>query len=436
METLQEYLARKNRELAFLAACVRPDLPAPVATGLLEVPRLKQALRTAQIAQAVTAHPDLLETNVRPGRERRFEVFSLGYYYQRFDMNVAGPPIHPALTADDAPALIRAERYFSSGMGAISAALLALDALPEGPRRVLLPADAYFETLQLLRSLPRRLEVEPQATLADLRAALQAAPGGAVLYLDSIAAEDPAALLSDLRADALRLLVLDSTCYDRADPRLLAFAQAAEALALPALLLRSHQKLDHLGIEHGRLGSLVSLLPPQATAASHRLLRDLLAQADTLRRLLGSAAVPTFLLPYAADPAFLALNRERLELMADRNARAAAWLAARLPPGTVRAYHHGRFLTLTAASLGDLPQARLEEAVEELAATAAQEGLPARRAASFGFDFAALTVFPDLPTGHACLRVAFADHPWPVCEAICGLVLDWVRTVGKPFAEI
>ncbi|MFH1466344.1 MAG: hypothetical protein ABIO70_18310 [Pseudomonadota bacterium] len=430
METLDDYLARKNRELAYLAAQVRPDLAAPVAAGMLEVPRLKQALRAAQLARSIATHPDLLETNVRPGRERRFEGFRLAYYYQRFDMGVSGPPIHATLCGDEAPALIRMERYFSSGMGAISAALLALDAVAAGPRRVLIQRDAYFETLQLLRAWPRRLQVEALASLADLRAVLATAPGGVALYLDSIAAEDPITLLADLPAPGPDLLLLDSTCYDREDPRLLAVARVAERLALPVLLLRSHQKLDHLGIEHGRLGSLVALLPPQAAPARHRLLRELLAQTDTLRRLLGSAAVPHLLLPYAADPAFQALNAQRLALMAARNARAAAFLAGRLPPGAVRGYHHGRFVTIASEVLGSLSQAHLEQAVEDLAATAAQEGLPARRAASFGFDFASLTVFPDLATGRACLRVAFADHPWPVCEALCGLILTWHGGLG------
>lgn len=110
METLGDYLARKNRELAYLAAQVRPDLAAPVAAGMLEVPRLKQALRAAQLARSIATHPDLLETNVRPGRERRFEGFRLAYNYQHFDMGVSGPPIHATLCGDEAPALIGMER--------------------------------------------------------------------------------------------------------------------------------------------------------------------------------------------------------------------------------------------------------------------------------------------------------------------------------------
>jgi hypothetical protein len=392
--------------------------------------RVKQALRAEQIARAIQSHPDLLETNVRPGSERRFAGFRLGYYYQRFDLVVDGPAAYPALIGDEAPALIRAESWYSSGMGAIAACLLALDQLAPAPARLLALEDTYFETLQLLRSQVRRLRVEEAPDPVALHARLRAGPADAALLLDGISGEDPCVLLERLEPGSLRLLLLDSTCYDRADPRLLSLARAVERLGVPGVLLRSHQKLDHLGIEHGRLGSMVTLIAPTAAPAAHALVRALSDRAATLRRLLGSAPVPAFLLPYAADPGFLALNAERLARMAERNLAAAAWLAARMPPGAVRGSHHGRFFTVVPAAAARVPQARFEEAVEDLASHAAQEGLPARRAASFGFDFAALTVFPDLAAGHPVLRVALADHPWPLCEALCSLLSPWAGGLG------
>jgi hypothetical protein len=66
----------------------------------------------------------------------------------------------------------------------------------------------------------------------------------------------------------------------------------------------------------------------------------------------------------------------------------------------------------------------------DLVALAAQRALPIRRATSFGFDFVALTVFPESGSDRSLLRVAFGDLPGSVVDACCELLVQGLVADG------
>jgi len=424
VQTPDRYLARKNSELAYLDGLLAVPLGLPPARSVHQVIQHKLKLRARLLAQGFTEHPDLLETNFRPGRERHLGSWRLRYLYQRFDTQVDGPPVYPALLGDDAPPLIRGVQYFSSGMGAISAVLLALERLDASPVQLCALRDCYFETVQLLQRLPRSLRPVLARDHRELSKALeQPHQGRRALLLDSISVEDPSGIPMGMTPGSVDLLLVDGTCWGVDSPRFLQLARATSQLGVPVIFLRSHQKLDFLGVEYGRLGSAVFLASPMAPAVGHQLTSALHTSSATMARLLGSAMVPGFLVPCAGDPAFLALNRRRQDGIRAANHRAAELLAP-LNPAT---YHHQLFLTLQPYGENPVAQGTFEVEVEALAATAAQEGLAVRRATSFGFDFTALTVFPDADSGQACLRVAFADLSDHQVESACELIARWMK---------
>jgi len=430
LESRSDYLLRKNAEIALLNGMLDQPLSSPPATSIDELLRGKLALRARQMCELLQRHPDLAETCFDAQPERRFGNYALSYLYQRFELIVDGAPIHsqPDLS------LIRHERYFSSGMGALSAVLLALNELwPKASLHML--QDSYFETLELLRRpgvhFDLRCEATPRALLGALRRGRQSgAPR--IALLDSICAEDPTAILAEAQPGVLDLLLADSTCYEANSPRILSLVRGAWRLKVPVVLLRSHQKLDYLGVEYGRLGSAVFLTSPLVPRAGQVLVRNLRRRSARLSRLLGNTALPMHLPPCAGDPSFTACNHERLALMERCNLAGGRRMQRALAPAAipVRIHHHGRFFTVEPfpRSLG---RAACERKLRQLADQASDQGLALRAAASFGFDFAALSICRLPPDERLALRVALPDFCQEDWLAVCDFLIAACRKMAR-----
>ncbi len=82
---------------------------------------------------------------------------------------------------------------------------------------------------------------------------------------------------------------------------------------VPVVMVRSHNKLDSLGVEYGRLGSALFV---DSTApidvAKPRLLTRLLEEMRRALRLLGGAALPAHFPPYVGGPNYRALTDKRV----------------------------------------------------------------------------------------------------------------------------
>lgn len=401
METLDRYLERKRRELEWLNARLVDPEPLPERLDAGEVVRLKLRLRARRVAEWTLANPDLTETNPVLSSERSSDPYTLRYRYQRYDLHVDGPCPYPGLTAD--LPLMRTELHASSGMGAIAGLVLALGQV-SGPVRVAHAPDVYFETRRVLEMLTPGVR-----TVAD-----PAAPRGEgthVLWADSIEHEPPCVTHGE--AD---LLVVDTTCWPVDDPRLRDIVAPGRLTAL----VRSHVKLDYLGIEYGRLGSLVLTSGPQDRID---LFRELGSAARYAIRTIGAMAIPAHLLPDQGDPAFHRMNGARLARVREANRRAGRRVAEALGE-PVRGFHHELFFTVALGKRADLsPLAGPQTLVGRCEAA----DLPVRRANSFGFDFVAVGDFIDDAPDAAGIRVAMADWPDDLVDAFCEVFLAWHR---------
>src|SRR5204863_975408 len=94
----------------------------------------------------------------------------------------------------------------------------------------------------------------------------------------------------------LDLIVFDTTCFSSGSGRILWAMSWARTAAVPIVLLRSHTKLDSLGVEYGRLGSAVFAHCSNVTG--QRILQALLTEMQNAVRLFGSAALPAHFPPY------------------------------------------------------------------------------------------------------------------------------------------
>lgn len=428
-KTTAEYLCRKRRELTTLNAKLRVPCIIPDALGMDDVIELKFRIRSMLLAEAITGYSLYTETNSIAGAVHAYYDYRLDYYYQRYDLSIHGPDIYPHLGAmgADGGALLRT-LYAASGMSALAALFFSLDRAGATAWSVVAYADTLFETQHLIAQMTC-LELRTAATPEELHRTLaDLMPGerGICLLLDSILAGDYAAeTLLRLQPHTVDLLLFDTTCYEIGSDRIARAIDIASVLNIPLVLVRSHLKLGFLGVEYGRLGSLVLAAGAAVPEPGRKLLEALAVLARDTISVTGMGPVVAHLIPFAGDPEFRALNRERIERIAENNAMGAEHLhrALRAEGFHVVAYHHGMFLSI------EFPQ-RLDRdsvlpIVEQLCASAIARGMPVRRAGSFGFDFIAVSDFVDLRRSAPCIRVALSDHPAHIILSFCDFLAQW-----------
>jgi len=422
VETMQSYLERKYREISILNACLRwpPQLQRPTSpdTAIAQKFRLAAAVKADRALQSWST----TETAWAAHRPVKSGFFEFNYGYQRADLRVHGPAIYRALEQSSTN-LVRETMYASSGMSAMAALVSALSRL-YGGAEVLIPIGCYGETRELLDSfagLVRSLPLEPGAGLRCGNGVLRAA-----LIDSSVRAGffD----FSNIARDSIDLVIFDTTCFGRSSTRIRRVIEWALRASLPLALVRSHTKLDCLGIEYGRLGSVVVSAPMQGILSGRlKWLTGLIrATADSIR-LLGAAPILANFPPFAAGRAFERCTVERIAAIIRNNRRMVRLLSARLGGSQVATpCQHGLYFTLepgrnpSAADAAGLAR-RL---CRELESTA----LPVVHAGSFGFDFIAIDGFADSWSRSNVIRVAASDLPVAVVDQVAeGIAGAWRR---------
>jgi hypothetical protein len=415
METEKRYLRRKKDELDVIAACLSQPQDAPPLRSLEEV--IAQKFRLAAAVKAERALDDwaATETSWDGPRWRRAGPFAWRYEYQRADLVVRAPAIYRALAGGAVVDTI----YSACGMSALATLLLSLRRTAPGAS-LLVPQGAYNETLQLVANDAPDIAVERAAAVPVAKPEdsgrrrvllVDSSVGGSLLPRDLVAA-----------SGRLDLVIFDTTCLSPASGRIRRILGWADDSGVPLVLVRSHAKLDLLGVEYGRLGSTVFVAPLRAPTS--RLLEQLAHETRDAIRLLGAAPVPAHFPPFAGGARYETLSVQRTAALI-RNGRR---MIRRLRAAGVRVtrYQHGLYALLHSRENWDLEQAK--HVAAGLAADLRRDALPVRHAGSFGFDFCALDGFPDPGGERYLVRLAFPDIPAQVAEHVADRIGAWWGT--------
>ena len=387
------------------------------ASGVADV--LGQKLR---IASALRAERSLeswaITETARPEvHEWRCGAFRLSFGYQRADLEVHGPPIYPSL-AEGRHGLAEETLYTASGMSAIATLVTALLEVHQSITVLGINA-GYGETRELLERFRSRIRLAP---LDLARGPRTAGADVRILWLDSaVPADFDVALRSAPRQ--CDLVVVDTTCFWRGSSRIRRLLRSARERNLPLALVRSHAKLDCLGIEYGRMGSLVLAWP---RGAGYAWMHELVKEARNSIRLLGCAAVPAHFPPFTGDDDYARCSACRTASIIRATRRLARHLEASALRGSIRRFQHGLYVTL--APRGELRIRDVKRAVDGLCEALAASGLPVRHAGSFGFDFVAIEWFPDPATRRNVIRIAPGDLPFSVIDAVGEGIVRWFES--------
>jgi hypothetical protein len=186
------------------------------------------------------------------------------------------------------------------------------------------------------------------------------------------------------------------------------------------VLVRSHTKLDSLGLEYGRLGS--ALFVACEKRLMHQLqLKDLANETRKAVRLFGGAALPAHFPPYVGTKAYRDLTNKRVAAILRNSRRTAQYFASALA-GSLAELHfaHGLYVTLT-------PKRRLNEnQTKQMAADLCRDlrkaGLQLRHAGSF---FGAAEWFHDQTRNRYLVRIAVPDLPTSLWDEVAQAVAQW-----------
>ena len=414
MESLEAYLQRKEEELRLLNGCLGTPLTLPALSSVAEVIGYKFRLAAALKAEHALHEWKLTETAWAQHGARRAGPFKFSYDYQRADLEVRGPSFYQ-FGQDTVPDTV----YTSSGMAAISALLLA-SAQVMGSADILIPSGAYGETLELIEGYAQHLRVvglEDALGSSGRRAAQKS-----ILLIDSCT---PAASFEQpLKCERppVDLVLFDTTCFGTGSGRIRRVLRWARRAQLPVILVRSHTKLDSLGVEYGRLGSAVFLA--SGKPEQRRLLADLAAEMRNAVRLLGGAALPAHFPPYVGSPVYRSLTDRRIAAMLANGRRTARFFGSALARSAAELHFaHGLYVTLAPA--GDLDEEEARTIADELCEDLGRAGVLLRHAGSFGFDFGAAEWFHDSASDRYAVRIAMPDLPTKLWDDAATAIAEW-----------
>jgi hypothetical protein len=416
MESIRTYLERKHEELRLLNDCLRKPLDMARPRSVDDLVRSKFQITAALRAEHELSGWKATETAWSQTADTASGPFAFSYDYQRADLTVRGPPFYE-LDGGSASTVI----YTASGMAAISAVLLASAQILEKADILVLPG-SYGETLELIQGFIPQLRIE--ALKLPLGEAFAAANSPRILLLDScsFAGAFEAALRCD--GSGLDLLVFDTTCFAGRSGRIRRVLRWARRCNIPLVLVRSHNKLDSLGAEYGRLGSVVFVQGNEQQRAGGADLTRLASETRNAVRLLGGAALPAHFPPFAGSAAYWTLTKKRVAAILRNGRSAARYFAATLPTLSAELHFaHGLYVTLRGKR--PLDEAAARQAAEDMSCELRRQGFPIRHAGSFGFDFAATEWFHDATTDQYSVRVAVADLPTELWNELTAAIARW-----------
>jgi len=420
METIESYLERKHREIGLLNDCLKNPKPRPCPRSVDEVVTAKFQLTAMLHAEHALQDWNATETAWSASASPSSGPFAFSYDYQRADLGVSGPSFYELEHG-----CISQTIYTASGMAAISALLLACaPAFAKGD--ILVLPGSYGETLELIeRFVPSLRLVTLKLPPSD---ALTRGSTPRILLLDSCVCTGAFEAVLRWNASAFDLLMFDTTCFAGRSGRIRRVLRWAQRGKLPVVMVRSHNKLDSLGAEYGRLGSAVFVgWREQGAQPGHAMAGRLATDTRNAVRLLGGAALPAHFPPYVGKSAYWALTKARVAAIL-RNGRHAARLFVRELASLAAELHftHGLYVTLRTGHPLDETSAR--QAAKAMSGDLRRKGYPIRHAGSFGFDFAATEWVRDAIADQYNVRVAVPDLPTELWNELAAAIAGWWRS--------
>ncbi|MBU6462592.1 MAG: hypothetical protein KGL35_17800 [Bradyrhizobium sp.] len=418
METVEAYLVRKSEELGLLNGFLANPLTIRHPRSAAEVIEQKFHLAAALKAEHQLHDWATTETAWTHSSRPRSGPFEFKYDYQRADLEVRGPSFYSSENGALGETI-----YTASGMAAISAVLMA-SALVLSKADIFIGPNSYGETIELIDSHAKHLRRVELDGLTN-KIALPRNSRSRILLLDSCTSAVGFEAALQVAQPHIDLIIFDTTCFAGGSRRIGRVLRWARKAMISVVMVRSHNKLDSLGVEYGRLGSAVFIEnASRRDATKQQLLQRFLVETRNAVRLFGGAALPAHFPPYVGGTGYRRLTDQRVARMLQNSIRTKHHFSTCLA-GLTNELHftHGLYVTLAPARRLDENQTR--ELTAELCDDLSRAYLPVRHAGSFGFDFGAAEWCRDRTRDRYVVRLAIPDLPGSLWDEVTRAVADW-----------
>lgn len=262
--------------------------------------------------------------------------------------------------------------FTNCGMSAIYSLLLSFKMF--GNYNFVKEKDIYFETNKLLKLLKLN-------------------KGKKIYYYDTISDN----YHFDINKQN-KIIIIDTTCYHSHD-----FTGCINKLINNSnivILVRSHIKLDMLGLEYSSLGSVSYIIPDKISFKRFDDIKKIIKNNLEIAGNIGMLATENNIFPLLNDAKLIRLNKERIRRINHNN---DIFYAENKKIETLKSHKHELFTTLI---VGEKDTARLIDFVKEKAINS--KGL-FFYSPSFGFDYIAVDTYYDTLSKNNTIRISIGD---------------------------
>lgn len=405
------YVHSKTQELTFLSQLFSLPLPSLEQMGTYESWHLaKLELKNAARVQFFKqSSPLLSSTNLSGEKKLKIGQFSLSYSYQRSGLKLTDRhpfarlyPLAEGQHGGKSWGILTRSGQTSTYL-CLAALRLFLGEFKIHTQR----GQVYYETKHLLKLHQKMGQSSKQAQLYFIDSSTEVGAGSKV-------------------PDQTTMAIIDTTCYVHGEEKLNQHLRFFSAQKIPVILLRSHLKLDCLGLEYASLGSLCLVLPAKSTTSEERKFKRLYKIFYEMCQIQGGFASLEHIYPFYHQERFHQLNNQRW-LQVKKNNATLEKLMKKMkldPLLKMHTFGHQFFFWL------EFPHKVPPQEFQLLGRALSFLGVPYRFAESFGFDFVTLSLFPN-EQKTSTLRVAPGDVDADCFPFLAKALLSWLEKQMK-----
>lgn len=316
------------------------------------------------------------------------------YEYQRYDGIISYEFVSNIIPLYANSNIAKRTFFVTSGMGAISSLIISLFSYDNYDIRY--SPDIYYETAWMLDLFNKK-------------------EGTVIYYIDSIQC-NPLDTYYDIPNGAnSQIAIVDTTCWS--------FEQSERVIkdilckCGLCIALRSHTKLDMLGTEYSKLGSITYYTSKLANNDLITVFKKIIYNHMSFIGHLGLWATPDAIPIFWKDPSFIQVSDNRIAALRSVN-RYAADVLSDNPKIPFTLPEHSLFVLLKIAEIRSDQINCFKELLNDYITKEQLKGTPVRRAAGFGFDDTVIDLYYDYKSKRNILRIAYGDIPIEIVRKI------------------
>lgn len=381
MNNYEDVMERKREEIRVLSDYLQIYFEKKTLNSITDVVTVKRKLRT-KLRHSVCDNTDLtnFQENVMNISGIEYE-----YSYQRYDGCLKVDFDTVVIPKIFSKKIIQRTLWTTSGMGAISSLLLAIYILNEYNCQY--DDDIYFETYKLMHFLKLKSNKTNKG----------------IIYIDSIQPQF-FRTVSDLQVESeIIAIIVDTTCLD--------YQQSYKIIStfckknISCIVVRSHTKLDMLGTEYSKLGSVTYYIPFRIEHEKKIMVKNILKRNMDMLGMFGIWASPKDIPPFWNMSALNRLCSQRISALVKSNKYAYIKLKEALMKKIILP-DHSLFILIPMKQLDtNILRKKLKIFVE----MERQRDIPIAFATGFGFDIVVIDLYYDVISSSNFIRLAWAD---------------------------